>query len=315
MAEGNNINPPAQEQSPLECYDITGKNWHQVIKKLKTIVNCEDYKSGAIFSIMIKPTSMKRQDAFQKKFQLKAEPERHQPGNGKLSILQGGKFIARPYDEEMVEDLEEMYGEDTSPFAEHLNTLFSNNETIAKYPFVTSEVYMLLLFEKGRRLVKDSPNSTDRKKRYDKLAIKSAIEDILKLLENKKCGFRDVFLKEGTFHCFSGKPEQREKAIENITEAAEKIKNTSEEIKKAAEEIKRAAEEIKKAAEEMRTAAKEFKKTAEEIKKAPKKIKKEAEVIGNALSADEEGETNESKIDNSLSTQLKKTTLEDSVSD
>ena len=204
-------------------YDITGKNLDEVVEILDTIVNNrKDYQKDAVFTFTIKPDSkhLQHPEAFKKEFQLIAKPTDNQPGSGILFICQDGQFIARPYDEEMVKDLEEMYDGDTSAFARHLETLFERNETIAKYPFVTSEVYMLLLFEIGRRLVKDSPNSTPTKKEYDKLPIKEAIQDILTLLDKKKCKFSDVFLKEGRFHCFSGYPPNvREKAIDEINKA------------------------------------------------------------------------------------------------
>ena len=204
-------------------YNITGKNRDEVIEILNTIVNNrEDYREDAVFTFTIKPDSKHLQysKAFKKEFQLKAKPTDNQPGSGILFVCQDGQFIARPYDKEMVKDLEEMYDGDTSAFARHLETLFERNETIAKYPFVTSEVYMLLLFEIGRRLVKDSTNSTPTKKEYDKLPIKEAIQGILTLLDKKKCKFSDVFLKEGRFHCFSGYPPNvREKAIEEINKA------------------------------------------------------------------------------------------------
>lgn len=91
-------------------------------------------------------------------------------------ICQNGHLIPRQYGEEIVQDLEEKYARDASAFARHLESRFETNETIAKYPFVTSEVYMLPLFEIGRRLVKDSPKSTPTKKMYDKLPIKEAIQ-------------------------------------------------------------------------------------------------------------------------------------------
>ena len=203
-------------------YDITGKNLDEVVETLDTIVNNrKDYRKDAVFTFTIKPDSkhLQHPEAFRKEFQLKAKPTPDQPGSGILSIRQGGRLIARPYNEEMVKDLEEVYDDDTSAFARHLETLFKRNEAIAKYPFVTSEVYMLLLFEIGRRLVEDSPNSTPTKKKYDELPIKKAIQDILTLLGNKKCKFSDVFLKDGRFHCFSGSPRDRKNVIEKIQEA------------------------------------------------------------------------------------------------
>ena len=198
-------------------YCITGKNDDQVVETLKTIVNGKDYRTNAVFNFMIIPASSHLE---RKEFWLIAKPTKHQPGNGVLYICQNGQFMPRLYDEEMVKDLEEMYDGDTSAFARHLKTLFGNNETIAKYPFVTSEVYMLLLFEIGRRLVEDSPNSTPTKKKYDELPIKEAIQGILTLFDKKKCKFSDVFLKKGRFHFFSGYPPNvREKAIEEIKKA------------------------------------------------------------------------------------------------
>ena len=221
MAEGNNIIPPSQERS----HDITGKNCDEVVEILKSIVNNKDqYKKKAVFRFKISPASSHPQhsQASEKIYQLRANPTEDQPGNGRIDIWQDGKFIAgRAYDEEMVKDLKETYTGDTSAFARDMNTLFQNNETIAKYPFVTSELYMLLLFEIGRRLVKNSPKSTERKKKFDAVLVKEAIKGILTLFVNKECGFHEVFLKEGKFHCFSDpQPEQRKKVAEEIIEKA-----------------------------------------------------------------------------------------------
>ena len=53
---------------------------------------------------------------------------------------------------------------------------------------------------------------------YDKLPIASAITRLVKLLKDKKCSFKDTFLKEGKFHCFSGKPTERKAAIKSIND-------------------------------------------------------------------------------------------------
>ena len=70
---------------------------------------------------------------------------------------------------------------------------------------------MLLLFEIGRRLGKNSD--------YNKLPIARAIVRLVKLLEAKKCSFKDVFLKGGKLHCFSDTPAKQEAAIERINDA------------------------------------------------------------------------------------------------
>lgn len=216
MADGNNVNPPAppaQEQS----HDITGKNWDEVVGILKAIVNREDYKENAVFTIEISPANPRHPE---KIFRLTAKPTENQPGNGFLEIrLMGRVFSGRAYHKQMVKDLADSYEGDTSALAEDLQTLFQNNKTIDEYPFVTSEVYMLLLFERGRRLVTNSAESTQLKKRFDALPIRKAIQGILGLLGKKKCQFDEVFLKEGKFHCFSNRVDIREKKVEEIEKA------------------------------------------------------------------------------------------------
>ncbi|KAJ7365937.1 hypothetical protein OS493_002673 [Desmophyllum pertusum] len=85
--------------------------------------------------------------------------------------------------------------------------------------YLKKEVYILLLFEIARRQVPHSDESTDKKKRFDALSIESAIMNIVKLLKAKKCTFKDVFLKEGKYHCFSHEPKDSEKAIKKIVDA------------------------------------------------------------------------------------------------
>jgi len=185
----------------------------------------------------------------------------------------------------MVNDLEGAYNGETSTFAKDLNSLFQTNKTIAKLPFVTSELYMLLLFEIGRRLVKDPKKSTPMKEKFDKLPIKEAIQGILALLHNKKCEFHQVFLKEGNFHCFSFSPEIRGTAI-----------------KEACKELEKAAKKKEKEAKKMEKEAKEMDKAAKEIEEA--------------LSTDEEGETESEPIDGSLSLNFKQLSFkEKGVSD
>jgi len=224
-----------------------------------------------------------------------AKPTPDQPGNGKLYICdESGKFIGRSYCGDMVCDLYETYSEDTSKFARDLNSLFQTNETIAEFPFVTSELYMLLLFEIGRRLVKDPNISTPMKEKFDKLPIKEAIQGILALFRNKKCKFQQVFLEGGNFHCFSLSPEIREKAIKEACKELEKkakemekeakeMEKEAKELEKAAEVMEKEAEEMEKEAEEMRKEAKETEKAAKEMEKAAKEMEKEATEIKKAL--------------------------------
>ena len=88
------------------------------------------------------------------------------------------------------------------------------------FPQATFEAYMILLFEIARRLVAlDDPS--DKKVQYDVLPIGSAIARIVKLLELGRtdiCTLEDVFFSTRKFHCFTGKPKDRKKAIDNINE-------------------------------------------------------------------------------------------------
>lgn len=233
-------NPPAQEQCPsnIREHDITGCNDERVVDLMKSIVNGKGYKENVTYQFVIKPN-----EVFKKTFELQAKPSTDQPGNGKISVYLGDEKIGRAYGQEMISDLKEIYGNDTSAFARHLEKLFTNNATIAKYPFVTSEVYMLLLFERGRRSVKDSAKSTPRKNKFDGLPIREAIQNVLTLLDDKKCEFSDVFLKGGKFHCFSGEPEERKKVIDDIKKEIErKLDNLPEQLQQFSLEDENAGE-------------------------------------------------------------------------
>ena len=77
---------------------------------------------------------------------------------------------------------------------------------------------MILLFEIARRLVA-LEDPSDKKVQYDVLPIGTAIARIVKSLElgsKDICTFDDVFLVKGKFHCFTGKPKERRKAIDEI---------------------------------------------------------------------------------------------------
>ena len=73
-------------------------------------------------------------------------------------------------------------------FAKHLKKLlFENNSEIADYPFVTSEVYILLLFEIARRRVKNLPDPTFLKKELHAVKIDEAITNLIDLMETSCC--------------------------------------------------------------------------------------------------------------------------------
>ena len=121
-----------------------------------------------------------------------------------------------PTHTELFEKLSKQYPNDTRAFAKHIKGVFANNLDIFEVPEVTKDAYMILLFEIGRRLVKKS--GTPKKMSLDELPITSAITRLVQLMEAKKCTFEDVFSQDGKFHCFTGEPDDRKKAISSIND-------------------------------------------------------------------------------------------------
>jgi len=210
-------------------YNITGMSAAHVIAILKSMVNNtkEDYmyKEDTVFTFNIEnsPTIS---------FSLEANPTPHQPGNGVI-YRTGQRNDAYPYNDEFVRQLNKEYPSSTKEFAQHIKRVFKNNSELLKYENnkIIQDVYFLLLFEIGRRLVKDGQNSTSKKRDLDDLRISEAITIIVELFENKACSFKDVFLKKGKYHCFSGKQEVRRIAITRLLKQVKELKQEELELK------------------------------------------------------------------------------------
>lgn len=174
---------------------------------------------------LVKPSP----DGFVELFRVKARPTRHQPGNaivskrprGKNTFKRGG---AKSYQElngtleafyDIVAKDRRLVDSDVQSFAYDIMQLFQYNKPMVQLPEASIEAYMILLFEIARRLVK-SENS--KKQKFDDLPIGSAIARLIQLLvcEKETCNFKDVFIPGGKFHCFTGTPEERREAIDNI---------------------------------------------------------------------------------------------------
>ena len=200
-------------------YDITGYRAAHVIAIFKSIVNDrlwrDSYKKGKEFKFKIEGTPAIV-------FSVKPEPKTaDQPGNGfvrRKNPEDRRKMIKWSYDTALVKELNLKYSNDTKRFAQDIKLVFKNNSELFKCENeVIQDVYILLLFEIGRRLVKDGEKPTDVKKALDDLPISGAITKIVKLFEENACGFDDVFLKQKKYHCFSGPdPQARKKAIEQL---------------------------------------------------------------------------------------------------
>ena len=205
------------DDKPAIVYDITGFNRSQVVKKLEDIVNDRGYQEKE-FVFYLGISKVDETLEFRKLFRLEPNPKRDKPGNGFMKVLQDRQFFFKSYNQCLVDELNEKYGRKTSLLAEHLEKLFEDNSNIAEYSFVTSEVYILWLFEIARRRVKDSEDTTKLKEAYHEHKIDGAITQLIKLMKNDSCQFQEIFLIEGTFHCFSDFSSKRQTAIDNIKE-------------------------------------------------------------------------------------------------
>ena len=210
-----------RENDDPQVKDITGWDDKRVIGHLESIVNDrEKYTKDSTFTFKITQTSGPGIS-----FKLVANPTADQPGNGWITKISTGES---PTHQKLYENLKKDYKDargkdDTRSFAEDINCVFSNNSKIFSVPVVTRDAYMILLFEIGRRLVSDDEKSSDRKKDFDKLPIASAITKLVKLMEDKKCTFHEVFSRDGDLHCFFGKPSDRKNAIEKIDQRYEEM--------------------------------------------------------------------------------------------
>ena len=201
-----------------DTYDITGKSAAQVIAILKSVVNNRkqyEYKKGRKEQVFTFNIYLVGQPKIS--FELKAMPSTDQPGNGVIWRKDPNDLnnrISYRYNKTLVNKLEKQYSNNTKKFAQDIKRVFKNNSELFNCGNeIIKDVYFLLLFEIGRRLVKDAPNYSLKKRNLDNLQISEAITKIVKLFEEKACGFKDVFLQNERYHCFSGEPDERREAI------------------------------------------------------------------------------------------------------
>lgn len=202
-------------------YDITGFDAEKVVALLSRIVNDrQEFIEGKTFYLLLNSPGPRQDDNGEKFFTFKPYPFKHQPGN---AIVSRGLEEGRRYDN-LSADLKSKYNGNTQLFAQHIKSLFQDNSVVLENdPQATYDVYILLLFEIARRLVKENA-PTEKKKKLDDLPIGSAIARSVKLLELGKeetCSFDDVFcFSSDNFYCYVGDPEVREKAIRRINKTA-----------------------------------------------------------------------------------------------
>jgi len=210
-------------------YDITGFYGQQVVALLSLIVNDEDqFKKGKTFYLLIRNSSEDNNEVeYEPLYRLTASPTKHQPGNGIVVLRPKSKVKftepAKKYDA-LNGALKAHYETNTTSFAKDIKKLFKGNTQNKDIPEATIEAYMILLFEIARRLVRLKDPSKE-KNAFDVLPIGSAIARLINLLELGISSFEDVFFPNKRFHCFTGKPEVRRKAIEEINEATMNIKH------------------------------------------------------------------------------------------
>ena len=204
-----------QVPSVSNSYDITGKSAAHVIAILKSIVNDKLWQQSAKkkkeFTFKIGDTIV---------FSVKPNPKNDQPGNGvvrRKNPKNRRKMIKWRYNKALVKKLNLRYSNDTKRFAQDIKLVFKDNSHLLRCGNeVIQDVYILLLFEIGRRLVKDG-KKTPVGEALDNLPISGAITKIVKLFEAKKCIFADFFYSNGRFHCFTGTPSERKEKIRILT--------------------------------------------------------------------------------------------------
>ena len=255
------LKPMPEEKRPentkkfIGCvYDITGFDAENVVALLSDIVNDkEQFKTNKTFYLLLRNShDSKPDDEIEELFRLKARPTKDQPGNGIVFLRPRGKKLftkdARKYNE-LKGALEAHYKGDTQKFAQDIKNLFQNNSVITDdFPQATVETYMILLFEMARRLVTVESES-EKKKEYDVLPIGSAIARSVNLLElgdKETCTFEDVFLSGKKFHCYTGKAQERRKAIDKINETTGTGINYLKELEDMFRSSKKAPDCVKK---------------------------------------------------------------------
>ena len=166
LAEKDRLGQLNKFKGPI--YNITSLDAHNVVSGLSGIVNDEEqFKSNKTFYLMIQGNPG---DELEELFRLRARPTKDQPGNGIVFLRRRGKKTftggAKKYDE-LNGALKAHYKDtDTKQFAEDIKQLFKNNAQIDNFPEATSEAYMILLFEIGRRLVQ-SEDPSEKKEAFD----------------------------------------------------------------------------------------------------------------------------------------------------
>ena len=271
-------------------YNITGKSAAHVIAIFKSIVNNREgpyeYSKGKKFTFNIRnPPTIS--------FELKAYPTKDQPGNGR--IQRNNRDNALTY-RELKKKLILGYKDDTETFAKDMKRVFKDNSNLFRCRNeVIQDVYILLLFEIGRRLVKDGSNATDRKKGLDSLPISGAITKIVNLFENEDCSFEDFFNIEGKFHCFTGELKKRKGAIRKLklNEKFEDIKALFY-IEEDKESFEDAASEGEESSEDV---ASENKESSEDVASESKESSEDAASEGKESSEDVASESKESSED------------------
>ena len=164
--------PKNMRQLKGHVYDITGFDAEKVVALLSRIVNDrQEFKPDKTFYLLLNSHEPGQDDNREKFFKFAPKPSRDQPGN---AIVSRGLEKGLTYNE-LNADLKSKYNENTELFAQHIKKLFQNNSKVPENcPQATFEVYILLLFEIARRLVRENA-PTRKKEKLDDLPIGSAI--------------------------------------------------------------------------------------------------------------------------------------------
>ena len=205
---------------------IEGWSAKLVLGLIYKTVNCKRFKSGGDFKFELCSSGNEEQKCLC--IHLEANPTKHQPGNGRITLHVTGLeyldttcidvpitcFLIHTY--EQVADELESRKINGRTLAKSLRALFRSCADVMVYEDIIHYIYFLLLFEIGRRMVVETDQKSQRAKSYDSLPVAVTIAKIVDLFQHGILSPNDVFRDGRRYNIFKGEPGERRNAIWGI---------------------------------------------------------------------------------------------------
>ena len=197
-----------------EGKDILIEGWpaKQVLGLIYQTVNCRNFSKRQYFTFVLRPTG---HNGYYLRIRLRANPTPYQPGNGQISLQlsEYSSFVSRTYDR-AVDELKSCQINGPT-LAEALCALFRSCGDASIHHDIIHNIYFLLLFEIGRRMVMKT-DKRPQAKLYDSLPVAVTIVKIIDLLQREILSPAEVFLDGSMYNIFKGQPRERRTRMWNI---------------------------------------------------------------------------------------------------